>query len=107
MMLNYTDSLNGSTENARHETTAQSKCRGGNCEKRKLWHNVAGGGKCGTSLYGQRKEHLEFNVPFQHKYGYIRDEHEHDNVSVCSARHCTAYAAKHQLSRRYSQKTPQ
>jgi len=20
---------------------------------------------------------LEFNVPFQHKYGYIRDEHQH------------------------------
>jgi len=31
------------------------KCRDGNCEKRKLWHSVAGGGKCGTSLYGQPK----------------------------------------------------
>jgi len=34
------------------------KWRGENCEKRKLWYNVAGDGKCGTSLYGQPKEHL-------------------------------------------------
>jgi len=50
-------SQNCRVEIARKETTAP-KCRAGNCEKRKLWHNVAGGGKCGTGLYGQPKEHL-------------------------------------------------
>jgi len=44
-------------EIARKETTAP-KCKGGNCEKRKLWHSIAGGGKYGTSLYGQPKELL-------------------------------------------------
>jgi len=66
--------LSGSTENARHETTAQSKmpqCRDGNCEKgnngtkvqvwklwgRNQWHQnagveTAGNGNCGTMLQG-------------------------------------------------------
>jgi len=30
-------------EIARKESAAQ-KCKGGNCEKQKQWHNVAGGG---------------------------------------------------------------
>jgi len=25
---------------------------------------------------------LEFNVPFQHKHGYIRDECEHSNIHL-------------------------
>jgi len=25
---------------------------------------------------------LEFNVPFQHKYGYIRDEIMHDKLAI-------------------------
>ena len=49
MMLNYTDSLNGSTENARHETTAQSKCRGRNCEK----------GNSGTKMQGWKLRETE------------------------------------------------
>jgi len=48
---------NAVVEIARKETKAP-KCRGGNCEKRKLWHIVAAGRKCFTSLYGKLKEHL-------------------------------------------------
>jgi len=44
-------------EIARKETTAPT-CRDGNCDKRKLWQNIAGVGKCGTSQYRQLKEHL-------------------------------------------------
>ena len=48
----------GSTENARHETTRHSeKCRGGNCEKWKLRHRTVGvenakKGNNGTMLQG-------------------------------------------------------
>jgi len=47
----------GSTENARHETKAQAKCRGGNYDKRKLRHTDAGiknakNRNCGTILKG-------------------------------------------------------
>ena len=49
-------SQNAGAEIARKETAAP-KCRGGNCEKRKLWHNVVGGGKCGTRLHGQPKDY--------------------------------------------------
>ena len=40
-VFNY-GGIDGSTENARHETTAQSKMQGGNCEK----------GNNGTKMHG-------------------------------------------------------
>jgi len=42
----------GSTENARHETKAQSKSRGGNCEK----------GNDGTKMQGWKLRHKDAGV---------------------------------------------
>ena len=53
---------NGTVKNAEEgiarKETAAPKCMGGNWEKRKQRHNVAGVGKCRTGLYGQPKEHF-------------------------------------------------
>jgi len=48
----------GSTENARHETTAQSKMQGWKLREAETVAQKCTGGKCGTNLYGQPKEHL-------------------------------------------------
>jgi len=37
----------------KHRHQNVPKFRGGNCEKRKLWHNVAGGGKCEIWILGK------------------------------------------------------
>jgi len=41
---------------------------------------------------------LEFNVPFQHKYGYIRDDHNMVNFGPLAAEIVSLFGAPLQIS---------
>jgi len=50
---------------------------------------------------------LEFNVPFQHKYGYIRDERELIKTRGLSQRWASPRCRYHSIDELYSEAQPQ